>query len=74
MKGWVDKTSQTHSYYLVAHAQGVYSKAEADDRTFNRYALQDTFDKATDMRVAIHYKHKFEYDLTQLFSLRSHKR
>ena len=35
--------------------QYLRSKAKADDRTFKFKALQDIFDKTTDIYVAIHW-------------------
>ena len=48
----VDKASETHySKYAVAHAQCLRPKVEADDRKFK--AMQESFDKTTDMYMAI---------------------
>ena len=41
--------------YAVAHAQCLQPKVEADDRKFK--AMQESFDKTTDMYMAIRYQH-----------------
>ena len=45
-----------HIEYAVAHAQCLRLKVEADDRKFK--AMQEAFDKITDMYMAIRYQHK----------------
>ena len=45
-----------HIKYAVAHAQCLRPKVEANDRTFK--AMQESFDKTTDMYMAIRYQHK----------------
>ena len=42
--------------YAVAHAQCFRPKEEAGDRKFK--AMQESFDKTTDMYVAIRYQQK----------------
>ena len=44
-----------HIKYAVAHAQFLRPKVEADDRKFK--AMQESFDKTTDMYIAIRYQH-----------------
>ena len=53
----LDITFQTIKY-AVAHAWNLRSNAEADDRASKCEALQDTFDKTTDMNAALRYQHK----------------
>ena len=45
-----------HITHAVAHAQCLQPKVEADDRKFK--AMQESFDKTTDMYIAIRYQHK----------------
>ena len=45
-----------HIKYAVAHAQCLRPKVEADDSKFK--AMQESFDKTTDMYMAIRYQHK----------------
>ena len=45
-----------HITYAVAYAQCLRPKVEADERKFK--ALKKSFDKTTDMYMAIHYQHK----------------
>ena len=45
-----------HIKYAGAHAQCVRPKMEADDRKFK--AMQESFDKTTDVYMAIRYQHK----------------
>ena len=45
-----------HIRYAVAHAQRLRPKVEADDRKFK--AMQESFDKTTDMFMAIRHQHK----------------
>ena len=42
--------------YAVAHAQCLRPKMESDDRKFK--AMQESFEKTTDMYMVIRYKHK----------------
>ena len=64
MKGWGLHTPVQsvwikhlrHIKYAVAHAQCLRPKVEADDRKFK--AMQESFDKTTDMYMAIRYQHK----------------
>ena len=42
--------------YPIAHAQCLRPKVEADDRKIK--AMQESFDKTTDMYMAIRYQHK----------------
>ena len=73
MKGWGLSTHMQFIWikrfiyikYAVAHAQSLWSKAEADDRTFKYQSLQDTFDK-TNMHVTIRYQHIYAYVLNYL--------
>ena len=46
----------TRIKYAVAHAQCLRPKVEADDRKFK--AMQESFDKTTDMYMAIRCQHK----------------
>ena len=45
-----------HINYAVAHAQCLRPKVEADDR--KNKAMKESFDKTTDMYMAIRYQHK----------------
>ena len=45
-----------HIKYAVAHAQCLRPNVEADDSNFN--AMQESFDKITDMYMAIRYQYK----------------
>ena len=45
-----------HIKCAVAHAQCLRPKVEADDKKFK--AMQESFDKTTDMYMAIRYQHK----------------
>ena len=45
-----------HNKYAVAHAQCLRPKVEADDGKFK--ATKESFDKTTDMYMAIRYQHK----------------
>ena len=45
-----------HIKYAVAHAQCLRPNVEADDRKFK--ARKKSFDKTTDMYLAIRYQHK----------------
>ena len=45
-----------HIKYAVTHAQCLRPKVEADDSKFK--AMQESFDKTTDMHMAICYQHK----------------
>ena len=45
-----------HIKYAVVHAQWLRPKVDADDRKFK--AMQESFDKTTDMYMAIRYQHK----------------
>ena len=44
-----------HIKYAIAHAKCLRPKVEADDRKFK--AMQESFDKTTDMYMAIRYQH-----------------
>ena len=64
MKGWGLRTlvqfmwikDLRHIKCAVAHAQCLRRKVQADDRKFK--AMQESFDKTTDMYMAIRYRHK----------------
>ena len=45
-----------HNKYAVSHAQCLRPKVEADDRKCK--AMQESFDKTSDMYMAIRYQHK----------------
>ena len=46
-----------HIRYAVAYTQCLRPKVEADDRKFK--AMQESFDKTTDMYMAIRYQQKY---------------
>ena len=52
----MEKHLMRHIKYAVAHAQCLRPKVETDDRKFK--AMQESFDKTTDMYMAIRYQHK----------------
>ena len=45
-----------HIKYAIAHAQYLRLKVEADDTKFK--AMQESFDKTTNMYMVIRYQHK----------------
>ena len=53
---WINLKHLRHIKYAVAHAQCLRPKVEADDRKFK--AMQESFDKTTDMYMAIRYQYK----------------
>ena len=60
-----------HIKYVVAHARCVRPNVEADDSKFK--AMQESFDKTTDMYMAISYQHKM-FTKNVYFLPRSHDR
>ena len=60
-----------HIRYAVAHAQYLRPKEKADDKKFK--AMQESFDKTTDMYIAIRYQHNNMHNKC-LFLPRSHDR